>query len=499
MPAPNLLFLYTDEQRYDTLAAYGNTRIQMPNLDRLAEQSTVFERAYCTQPVCTPSRCSLLTGLWPHTSGCTRNNIPLRPETKCLPEMLPTGRYLCAHHGKWHLGDEIFRQHGFDEWRSTEDVYHAYYRPDRDQSKRSDFHHWLVARGHTPDPNDLPPEIGSRFFRKQIARLPEQHSRPAFLSEQAARFIRDNSDRPWALYVNFLEPHMPFHSCRDGQYSPDDVELPANFDPERPALNVLRHRLKAARYFHNGFEGQPLKTERHWRELIARYWGLCSLVDTHVGRILDALRETGRFDNTIIVFTSDHGDMMGSHGLLGKTVMFEQSVRVPMLIRLPGQAEPRRVTGPVSQIDVVPTLLDLLGAGRREGLQGTSLRPQLAGGGRVDRDVFIEWIPDGEGPGQITGAGQGELPDYAAGIAPPEGLAASCADSIRTIVTTDGWKLNCSAAGEHELFDLGADPLERHNLAGDPAVRRRMAELAERIRAWQRRTDDTLDLPAIHP
>jgi arylsulfatase A-like enzyme len=124
---PNLLFLYTDEQRYDTLAAYGNKTIRMPNLDRLAGQSTVFERAYVTQPVCTPSRATLLTGLYPHTSGLIRNNIPLRADTKCLPEMMPAGLYACAHMGKWHLGDEIYPQHGFPTWLATEDTYHRFY------------------------------------------------------------------------------------------------------------------------------------------------------------------------------------------------------------------------------------------------------------------------------------------------------------------------------------------------------------------------------------
>ena len=112
MKKPNLLFVYTDEQAFNTLAAYGNNQIEMPNLNRLAEESIVFDQAYVSQPVCTPSRSTLLTGLYPHTNGCTENNIPLRPETACLPEMLKAGEYVCGHFGKWHLGDELFAQHG---------------------------------------------------------------------------------------------------------------------------------------------------------------------------------------------------------------------------------------------------------------------------------------------------------------------------------------------------------------------------------------------------
>ena len=131
---PNLLFLFTDEQGAATMAAYGNRAIRMPNLDALAGQSVVFEKAYVTQPVCTPSRSSLMTGLWPHTNGCTENNVPLRPETPCLPELVTRGGYISAHHGKWHLGDEIFAQHGFDEWRSIEDGYRPHYGAGRDRA-----------------------------------------------------------------------------------------------------------------------------------------------------------------------------------------------------------------------------------------------------------------------------------------------------------------------------------------------------------------------------
>ena len=146
MPRPNLLFLFTDEQRADTMAAYGNSRIEMPNLNRLAEQSVVFDRAYVTQPVCTPSRSTIMTGLWPHTSGCTANNIALRDDTPCLPEMLRDD-YATAYHGKWHLGDEIFAQHGFDEWVSIDDLYAPHCSPGRDPGLRDRIAAWQDRTG----------------------------------------------------------------------------------------------------------------------------------------------------------------------------------------------------------------------------------------------------------------------------------------------------------------------------------------------------------------
>lgn len=493
MPKPNLLFLYTDEQRFDTLAAYGNTRICMPNLNRLAAQSTVFQRSYVTQPVCTPSRSSLLTGQYPHTNGCIENNIPLRADTPCLPEMLTPGEYSCAHHGKWHLGNEVFAQHGFTEWRATDDTYHNWYGPERDQAVRSAYHHWLISHGIQYNKRvDIPEWIASRFFREQIMSFPEELSRPAFLGEESSRFIREHQNDSWVLYTNFLEPHMPFHSARDGQYAPAEVTLPGNFGHALPQTESRKTRLSAEKYRRYGYDGQQLQTEQDWRELTARYWGMCSLVDTHVGRILDALEETGQMDNTIIVFTSDHGDMMGSHGLLTKTVMFEEAVRVPLMICYPGQKQGRIVDDPVSQIDIVPTLLDMLGQPIPDTLQGISLRSLVENGVTASnkRDVVIEWTPDGDQIGS-------DMPDYARGIGSAAEINASLGADLRTIVTNDGWKYTWSSAGEDTLYNLNNDPLEMSECGQDPAHRDRIVALHDEISKWQERTGDIKEIFAV--
>jgi len=465
MTRPNLLFLYTDEQRADTLAAYGNDRIAMPNLDRLASESTVFERTYVTQPVCTPSRSTLLTGLMPCTNGCVENNLALPAEVPCLPELLPEG-YRCGHYGKWHLGDEVYAQHGFGDWRSIEDMYIPYYSTGRDRADRSDYHHWLVAHGHKPDrPNGV-------FSRAYCAGLPEALSKPHYLAQEARRFIRESQAGPFVLYVNFLEPHMPFTSCRDGQYDPAEITLPANFEHE--AYATLRARVTAERYRQSGPDA-----ERRWRELIARYWGMCSLVDTHVGEILATLSECGLDGDTIVVFTSDHGDMMGSHRLVAKSLMYEEAVRVPFLLRVPGRAGGRRVEAPVSQLDIVPTLLALMGQDIPEHLEGSSLLPVMDGTRADNGDVLIEW--------HGTEGLPKEVPDLVA--AHPEWgctveqVRASFNDSIRTVVTPDRWKYCHSPLGESMLYDLNTDPYELNNLARDPVYGDRLRRLRERVSA----------------
>ncbi|MCP5110306.1 MAG: sulfatase-like hydrolase/transferase, partial [bacterium] len=181
---PNLLFLWTDEQRADTMAVYGNTRYRVPVLNKLAGSSVVFERCYDTQPVCTPARSSVLTGQWPHANGCMHNNVPLRPDTKTLPELVDDADYRTAYVGKWHLGDEVFAQHGFEHWVSIEDIYTRYFSEGRDKATRSSYHHFLDELGYKPDRTE-----NNQFTRQFAVRRPVEHCKPAFMAQEASKFI----------------------------------------------------------------------------------------------------------------------------------------------------------------------------------------------------------------------------------------------------------------------------------------------------------------------
>jgi arylsulfatase A-like enzyme len=486
---PNLLFVFTDEQRYDTMAAYGNTGIEMPNLNRLASQSVVFERAYVTQAVCTPSRATIMTGLYPHTNGCTENNIPLPADIPCFPEMLQPTKYATAYHGKWHLGDEIFRQHGFDEFRSIEDNYARYYGKGRDPEARSTYHHWLVENGFAPS-------RGTVFSRAETARFPEAYGKPAYLAQEASRYIREHRGEPFILYVNLLEPHMPFFGPRDDQYDPSEVSLPDNFEARPTETQPLKTRLFERAYYRRGHSGLPLRTEADWRQMIANYWGLCSLVDTHVGTILDTLSACGLDEHTIVVYTSDHGDMMGSHRLLAKCVSFEEAIRVPLLVRLPGQRAQVRLADPVSQVDLVPTLLDLMGQPIPDHLEGKSQRSRITGHADTPPDdVFIEWNGHNNGLGDVIG--RVSIPESLRDLAAEDEIAAAITDPVRTVIAPDGWKFSYSPLGEHELYNLDDDPSETDNLATRPEMRPQMEALADKIRRWQERTGDKVDLPSF--
>jgi len=450
---PNLLFIWTDEQRADTMAAYGNTRIHAPSLNKLADESVVFQKAYVTQPVCTPNRSAVMTGLWPHTSGCTENNIPLPKDIRCLPELLNDPDYRTAYMGKWHLGDEIFAQHGFEEWVSIEDGYTNYYSRGRDRNKRSDYHHFLIDKGYNPD-------RGTKFSRAFAARRPIEHCKPSFLEMKACEFLRRHRSEPFILYINFLEPHMPFFGPLDNEHNPDDVDLPANFSDPLEDNEPLCYRRKRE---------QCIKKygadEKDIRSLIARYWGLVTQVDRSVGAILRTLETLGLAENTIVVYTSDHGDMMGSHHMVEKGVMYEEATRIPWLIRAPRmKGKGRLIKNCVSQIDMVPTLLELLTTKSTDSLPGQSLVPRFTGGKVGQRDVFIEWNPYSKKRLEHL--------------------------YTRTIISPDGWKLCLSDVDKCQLFNLKEDPGETTNLFDSGKHADVIARLSKKIRHWQETVRD---------
>jgi arylsulfatase A-like enzyme len=472
---PNLLFLWTDEQRADTMAAYGNRRIHAPNLNKLAAESVVFRNAYVAQPVCTPDRSTVMTGLWPHTSGCTTNNVPLPDDVPCLNEILGDilgdADYRAGYMGKWHLGDEIFAQHGFQEWVSIEDTYIGHYGRGRDRAARSSYHHFLLDKGYRPNQKNI-------FTRDFAARRPLEHCKPKFLEQEACKFLRRHRDQPFILYVNFLEPHMPFFGPLNDEHDPSRIDLPPNFDDPLEENEPLRYRLLRESY------RTQYPDEAAWRRLIARYWGLVTQVDLSVGAILGTLADLGLEENTIVVYTSDHGDMMGSHKMVAKSVMYEESARIPWLMRIPQRGTPRKlIDDPVSHIDLVPTLLDLMGAERDERLAGHSLLPRIRGEALAEDHVFIQWNP-----------GAGFRAPKKVDFATKEEIDRVARESTRTVVSPDRWKLCLSDLDKPQLFNLTDDPYETTNLVDRNEHRGVVRRLTARIHKWQASVDDSVEV-----
>ena len=185
------------------MRCYGNDWVQAPSLNALASQSFVFENAYVSQPVCTPARSTIMTGTYPHTSGLVVNGVSLRPEARTIAEMA-SDDYLCAYYGKWHLGNDLTPQHGFDRWLSIEDT--TYIMTERPY-RFSDYHQFLVGRGLAPRTDAL----GARIFSEdERSRMPLEHHQSTYLGDQASRFLREIGDQPFILFVSFVEPHSPY-------------------------------------------------------------------------------------------------------------------------------------------------------------------------------------------------------------------------------------------------------------------------------------------------
>lgn len=482
---PNLLFIFTDQQRYDTVGPYGNPNIKTPNLDKLAESSAVFKRAYVAQPVCTPARATIMTGLYPHNHGCVGNNIILGDDVPTIAEMV--SGYKTAYMGKWHLGDEMIRQHGFDEWISTEE-YRGYVSDPEYRTLNCKYYDYFRSEGFMPDQEGEDYQTISRDF---ATRVPEVHSKPAFTAREADRFMKENRDKPFMLYVNFLEPHPPFFSVFDDMYDPDEVDLPANFGVELTDDKPSGYHL-VRMYAREIGRHVPLKDERTWRKLIAHYWGAVSLVDKYTGKILDSLRENGLEDNTIVVFTSDHGEMMGDFKMIQKGVIHDSSSRVPLFIKIPGVTDNQvRIEEPVGHVDLVPTLLDAMGLETDAALDGKSLLPSIKKAEELkDNEVFIEWNEGIQGGGGKWKKRYEKVPELA------DKVRKATKTASRTIVTQDGWKLAANIGGEHELYNYIDDPYERVNLYFDGNHDAIIRKLRGRIDAWQRTAGDTLELPS---
>ncbi len=490
---PNIVFLFSDQQRYDTLKCYGNDWIQTPSINQLAEQSFVFRNAYVAQPVCTPARSTIMTGLYPHAAGPIVNKIPLPKDVKTIAEMI-SEEYYCGYFGKWHLGDDLEAQHGFDEWISTEDTHRDAYTRRELRYKRSSYHHHLLANGFKPDrPDD--DDIGT-FSASMRYSLPEEFQMASYLGDRAAKFIERNKDRPFMLFVSTFEPHSPYDGPFKDIYNPEELPTGPTFlkHPEGASF-VNRTR---ADYFLSFLEGadqtednymmeyaaplEDVTTEIGWRTLRAHYMANITTVDGMVRRVADALESAGIADNTVVVFTSEHGDMMGDHGMLEKRSFYEEASRVPLLMRVPWLSQDQtNVDGYVSHIDLVPTLLDLIGDPVPDHLQGKSLISVMKGDQTLDgNEVFIQWNGTSDGlPDRFLGSGS---------------INRMLTLPWRSVVV-DGWKLNLCAGDQCELFDLQNDPYEETNLFNSPSQADRIRDMASRVRMWQRRTGDDAPLP----
>lgn len=443
---PDILIVIADQLTPSALPCYGNPVTRAPAMSRLAEDGVVFDAAYTASPLCAPARAALLTGLLPSRTGAYDNAAEFASEIPTFAHYLRSAGYRTVLAGKMHYcgPDQL---HGFEE-RLTTDIYPADYgwtpNWDRPQDRPSWYHDMssVLDAGPCLRSNQLD-------FDDEVA----------FAAERSLfGHIRAADDRPFCYVVSFSHPHDPFTIPRTwwDLYSGEDIPMPRTGSEECDP-HPHEHRLRAVCAM-NDVE----ITETHIRTARRAYYGAISYVDEHISRLLALLEETGRLSNTVVIVTSDHGEMLGERGAWYKMSFYEGSARVPLIICAPALFSPGRVAAAVSTMDLLPTLAGIAHGGDLASLMGTidgrSLLPHLSGA--PDRDeVVAEYLAEGA-------------------IAPI------------VMIRKARHKFIHSPPDPDQLFDLASDPCEQVNLVGVP-------ELARLVEEFRRDVSARWDLPAL--
>ena len=429
---PNILWICTDQQRYDTIGALGNEHIRTPHIDRLAGEGTAFTHTFCQSPICTPSRASFLTGMYPSSvHGCTNGNAHWSGAAPLVTKLLTdAASYDCGLAGKLHLAGA----HGRIEPRG-DDGYRVFHwsHDSRDQWPAGHaYADWIRSQGRT-----------LAELREDPAQMPPALHQTTWCADKAIEFMREERTTPWLMSVNMFDPHAPFDPPQEYLDRYDPAALP---DPLWSAKDPQAHAKLGP------VDGAASIGLAHAKEVMAAYYAMIELIDDNVGRMIQALEESGQRENTLVIFTSDHGELLGDHQLVGKGCRFyECLVRVPLICSWPGHVREGSVCDALVELmDIAPTLLELAGVAAPERMQGRSLWPLLTGQAQTHRayvrsEYYRALNPDAPGREHLQG-------------------------TYGTMIRDQRYKLVCyhdRALGE--LFDLEEDPGEFDNRWDDPA------------------------------
>ncbi|MBM3740445.1 MAG: DUF4976 domain-containing protein [Acidobacteria bacterium] len=436
---PNILLLIADDQRPDTIHALGNRVIRTPNLDRLVREGTAFTRGTCAYPVCVASRAELITGANVFRNGFAASQR-LKEGVALMPDTLRRHGYETCYSGKWHH-DGRPRAKGY----ATEVGFYTgaggrFAKPQKDWTGRdvTGYVGWVFEEGGKPRP-----ELGAGLTP----------SISEHIADAACEFIGRRRDQPFFLQVAFTAPHDPllFPPGFERMYEASKMPLPPNFAAEHP-------------FDHGNARGRDEllmtfpRTAEEVRGELACYYAVISHLDQQIGRILEALRTAALDSNTLVVFTSDNGLAIGSHGLRGKQNMYEHSFGVPFLMRGPGVARGLRTAAQCYLRDLFPTFCDYAGITVPGTVDGKSLRPVLSGKAKSVRQEAYGYFTD-----------------------------------TQRMIRTDRWKFAWyPKAGREQLFDLRKDPHELRDRVADPTLESVKSELRDRLMNWLREQGDPL-------
>ncbi len=451
---PNILFICTDQQRFDALGCYGNPIVQTPTIDQLAADGVLFEQCYVQSPVCAPSRASLVTGQYVHNHGLWANGVSLPNHAWNFSTDLAESGYTCGMIGKMHLAaafegrTETRHPDGYAFYKWAHDPSHA--------SPENDYHRWL----ETEHPDLLQQATtGQQRVRHQpggFDTIPTEGHYSRWASTRAIEFLEQttNDDDPFFLWVNFYDPHHPFVAPQEylDRYDPDFIPDPIGFTGELDTKPPIQQEASRESYAGHA-RGFTDHSAAEIREVIAAYYAMVSLIDDETKRILDTLEARGLAEDTLVIFTSDHGEMLGDHQLLLKgPMLYDPAVRVPLIMRWPEHLPSgTRRDELVQWIDLTATFLDAAGVPAPASVQGSSLLPLARG----DSDTsWRDWA--------IC-----EYRNSGHPYDPPVNLTMLRTGRYKLVVQHGPPALGRPRTGE--LYDLVTDPQELNNLWDEPS------------------------------
>jgi arylsulfatase A-like enzyme len=425
----NILFLFADQMHRDALRCMGNADVHTPNLDRLASEGVLFRNAYSNCPICTPFRINLFTGLYTSQTDTFANAVPIPDACHTLADALNDGGVRTGYVGKWHIGgkgngpipEEL--RGGFTEFVGYQ-CYNGFY------------------------------EDVCFYDENGEARCYDRH-RTDVTTDLALSRLEGMVDAPFALFVSYQAPHYPVQPAERYAEMYRDVRI-----HRRPNCDEIDPYTRTWSPPSPWPPGECPDYQRYGNDLDAYlrlYYAMVTQIDANVGRLLDKLEALGLAENTVIVFTADHGDMQGSHGLRNKRLPFEESAGIPLIVRVPGGARGLVTEALVSGIDFYPTCLDYAGLPPVAGLPGNNFAPLTQGDAQI-----------------LNGPIFSEMDDW-------------------RMVRESRWKLvtEGEAYEPTHLYNLGSDPFELENLVDDPTQADRIRALRAQIIAWQQMTAAT--------
>jgi arylsulfatase A-like enzyme len=439
----NILFVMTDQHNVHALGCYGSKEVKTPNMDRLAREGALFEQAFCQTGQCCPARYSIWTGRYARTHGLYYNGQVEDPKEDTIADILKRRGYRTGTIGKHHMNmGAVPDKHGFDVVVDIPD-YRMFMQSEgkAGQDSKGDF---------------LPETVHPGRSRVGACRVENNHHKAGYWASQAIDFMRDNKDQPFCLWLSFYGPHTPIMPSEPwaSMYNPNHVTLPPNhkydYDYNTPGLKGTQTK------------SGTFDTDLH-RKTLAYYYGLVSQIDHNIGRVLKELDRLGLANNTAVVYTADHGEMMSEHGAWTKGRQgYDATVRVPLMLRCPGviPAGGRRQE-PACSIDLLPTLLELTDQPIPTNVQGKSLVAPAKGQAGAWRDTIFSEI--GNSLENMT-------------------VIARTANTKYVV-----YRQNSKVAYE-QLFDLDKDPWEMKNEIHNPKHQKRLSIMREKLSRWERET-----------